>query len=86
MRRNETIKQYSGKGTVMKTVKKIIRYQRIILKALYKAGDYIKIDDLAIDCLAGPAARNASFIHAWEDLVANGTLQTCGNSLRLTNS
>ena len=68
----------------MKSVKTILRYQRIILKTLYKAGDYVKIDDLAIQCLAGPAARNASFMHAWKDLLANGTIQSIGNELRLT--
>ncbi len=70
----------------MKTVKKIIRYQRIILKTLHKARDYIKIDDLAIQCLAGPSARNMSFMHAWKDLVANGTLQICGNELKIANN
>lgn len=67
----------------MKSVKKILDYQKKITKLCKTAGDYVKIDDLAIDCLAGPAGRNLNFMHAWEDLVDNGRLQLCGNSLRI---
>jgi len=67
----------------MKSVKKILEYQSKIIKLCKAAEDYIKIDDLAIDCLAGPATRNQNFMHAWEDLVANGQLEISGNSLRI---
>ena len=67
----------------MKSVKKILKYQEKIIELCKATNDYIKIDDLAIDCLAGPSARNQSFMHAWEDLVANGRLEICGNSLRI---
>jgi len=70
----------------MKSVKKILKYQEKIIELCKKTKSptrYIKIDDLAIDCLAGPAGRNQSFMHAYEDLVANGRLEICGNSLRI---
>lgn len=67
----------------MKSVKKILKYQGRIIKLCKAAGDYIKIDDLAIGCFAGPSARNRNFMHAWEDLVASGRLEICGNSLRI---
>ena len=67
----------------MKTVKKILCYQNKIIELCKTAKDYVKIDDLAIDCLAGPAARNPNFMHAYEDLIANGQLEISGNSLRI---
>ncbi len=67
----------------MRSVKKILDYQNKIIELCKAAKDYVKIDDLAIDCLAGPSARNLNFRHAWEDLVVNGRLQLCGNSLRI---
>ena len=67
----------------MKSIKKILDYQHKII-SLLEPQEYTKIDDLAVDCLAGPAGRNLCFMHAIEDLVTCGQLEACGNEVRLS--
>jgi len=66
----------------MKSVQKILKYQEKIIEVCSATIDYVKIDDLAIDCLAGKSGRNENFIHAYEDLISDGRLGLCGNSVR----
>jgi len=72
----------------MRTAKKILDYQRRILDVLPPC-EYVKIDDVRIDCYAGrfsTKSRIDNFEHALRDLIATGRIILCGNSIKLRHS
>jgi hypothetical protein len=44
---------------------------------------YIKIEDIGIALLAPRSKNITSFDRAYQDLVANGRITICGNSIRI---
>ncbi len=67
----------------MKTVKKILEYQKVIKRVLtYKSSDVFTIENICL-CRIGHIACYESFQHALKDLIANGHVKCCGDSLWL---
>ena len=46
---------------------------------------YIKIDDIRIDLLAPKSKKDTDFDRAWKELVSQGIVEICGNSLKISN-
>ncbi len=68
----------------MKTVKKILAYQKVIERALsHKSSDIFTIENICL-CRIGHIACFESFEHALKDLIANGRVK-CFDSI-LTKS
>lgn len=64
-----------------KQVKKIIEYQKIIRRLLSQRGyDLFEIENVCL-CQIGHIACFESFVHAIEDLLANGTINKVGNAV-----
>ncbi len=58
----------------MKTVVKILEYQKVILRLLsHRPYDIIELEDICL-CRIGHIACFESFQHAIQDLTANGTI------------
>ena len=64
----------------MKTVKKILEYQKVIERLLSRRSyDVIELEDICL-CRIGHIACFESFLHALQDLVASGRVTKVVNN------
>ena len=80
----KTIKVLTNwKVVKMKTVKKILEYQKVIMRLLQNRGyDVVELEDICL-CRIGHIACWESFEHAIKDLLVNGTVKSDGHILFL---
>lgn len=65
----------------MKSVKKILEYQKIIERALSrKSSDVFTVENICL-CRIGHIACYESFQHALQDLIADGRVKCIGDTL-----
>lgn len=67
----------------MKTVGKILEYQKVIERVLSRKGSDVSTVENICLCRIGHIACYESFQHALQDLIANGRIKCCGDSLWL---
>ncbi len=69
----------------MKTVKKILGYQKVIERVLsYHSSDTFTVENICL-CRIGHIACYESFQHALQDLIANGRVKCFGDVLVKAN-
>lgn len=69
----------------MKTVKKILEYQRVIERLLdNRSYDVFELENICL-CRIGHIACFESFVHAIEDLLTNGRIKRFQNTITKGN-
>ena len=53
------------------------------IRGYMPAGEYVYIEDVAVDLLVPDKHKPTSFTRAYKELVAVGELELCGNQIRI---